>query len=134
MAEAFLSNAATGELEEAWRRFIDYRNGQGAWEALPVATKERLMTGTESTVAGFHSNLNNPTSLDDVRQVRLPTLVMCGEKTTFPDRRVTEILREQMPRCRYTIIPGADHMSPLSHPEFIANAVRDHVDSAQLVA
>ena len=27
MAQAFLSNAATGRLEEAWRGFIDYRNG-----------------------------------------------------------------------------------------------------------
>lgn len=134
MAQAFLSNAATGRLEEAWRGFIDYRNGRGSWDALPAATKERFVAGTDSTVAGFHSNLSNPTSLDDVRQVQLPTLVMCGEKTTAPDRRVTEILREQMPRCRYTIIPGADHMSPLSHPEFIANAVRNHIDSAQPAA
>jgi pimeloyl-ACP methyl ester carboxylesterase len=127
MAQAFLSNAATGRLEDAWRGFLDYRNGHGTWAALPAAAKERFVAGTDSTVAGFHSNLNNSTSLDDIRRVQLPTLIMCGEKTTPPDRRVTEILREQMPKCRYVIIPGADHMSPLSHPEFIANAVRDHI-------
>lgn len=130
MAQAFLSNAATGRLEEAWRGFIDYRNGPGTWQALPAATKERFAAGTGSTVAGFHSNLSNPTSLEDVHQVQFPTLVMCGEKTTPPDRRVTEILREHIPRCQYTIIPGADHMSPLSHAEFIANAIRRHVDIA----
>jgi lipase len=130
MAQAFLGNAATGKREDAWRGFIDYRNGLGAWAALPAAAKERFVAATDSTVAGFHSNLNNPTSLADVRRVRLPTLIMCGEKTTHPDRRVTEILREQLPKCRYLIIPGADHMSPLSHPEFIANAVREHIVSA----
>jgi pimeloyl-ACP methyl ester carboxylesterase len=134
MAQAFLSNVAKGRLEEAWRGFIDYRNGPGTWQALPAATKERFAAGTGGAVAGFHSNLSNPTSLEDVRQVQLPTLVMCGEKTTPPDRRVTEILREQIPRCQYTIIPGADHMSPLSHPEFIANAIRRHIDAAQLAA
>jgi pimeloyl-ACP methyl ester carboxylesterase len=134
MAQAFLSNAAAGRSAEAWRGFIDYRNGPGTWAALPAAAKERFVAGTDSAVAGFHSNLNNPTSLDDIRRVQLPTLIMCGEKTTPPDRRVTEVLRERMPKCRYIIIPGADHMSPLSHPEFIANAVRDHVASAQLVA
>ena len=133
MAQAFLSNAATGRSEEAWRGFIDYRNGHGTWAALPAAAKERFVAGTDSAVAGFHSNLNNPTSLDDIRRLQLPTLIMCGEKTTAPDRRVTEILREQVPKCLYIIIPAADHMSPLSHPEFIANAVRDHVASAQLV-
>jgi hypothetical protein len=29
MAQAFLINAATGRLEDAWRGFIDYRNGRG---------------------------------------------------------------------------------------------------------
>lgn len=134
MAQGFLSNAAMGRLEEAWHEFIDYRNGRGSWDALPTVTKERFMAQTDSTAAGFHSNLSNPTSLDDLRQVQLPTLVMCGEKTTAPDRRVTEILREQMPRCRYTIIPGADHMSPLSHFEFIATAVRDHIHLVQPLA
>ena len=134
MAQAFLTNAAAGRLEDAWRGFIDYRNGRGTWAALPAAAKERFVAGTDSAVAGFHSNLSNPTSLDDIRHVQLSTLIMCGEKTTAPDRRVTEILREQMPKCRYIIIPGADHMSPLSHPELIARAVRDHVASAQPVA
>jgi len=55
----------------------------------------------------------------DICHVQLSTLTVCGEKTTAPDRRITEILREQMPKCRYIIIPGADHMSPLSHPELI---------------
>jgi pimeloyl-ACP methyl ester carboxylesterase len=40
---------------------------------------------------------------------------------------VTEILGDEMPRARYAIIPGADHMSPLSHPEFIATAIREHI-------
>ena len=132
MAQAFLSNAATGKLEEAWRGFIDYRNGPGTWQALPEGSKARFTAGTSSAVAGFHSNLSNPTSLEDVRRVQLPVLVMCGERTTSPDRRVTEILREQLPRCQYAIIPGADHMSPLSHPEVIAKAIRRHVDATQL--
>lgn len=44
MAEAFLSNAATGRLDEAWH---------GAWEALPTATKERFLAGTDIPWQGF---------------------------------------------------------------------------------
>lgn len=134
MAQAFLSNAAVGRLEEAWHGFIDYRNGSGTWAGLPASTKARFAAGTDGVVAAFHSNLNNPTSLDDIRRVEIQTLVMCGETTTLPDRRVTEILREQMPKCQYMVIPGADHMSPLTHPEFIAKAVRAHIASPQLIA
>lgn len=127
MAQAFLRNVAAGDLDAAWRGFLDYRNGPGTWEGLPEASRARFRAVTGSTAAGFHSNLGNPTSLEDLEQRSVPTLVMCGEKTTVPDRRVTEILRDHIPGCRYAIIPGAEHMSPLSHPEFIAEAIERHV-------
>jgi pimeloyl-ACP methyl ester carboxylesterase len=130
MAQSFLRNVAVGDLDRAWRGFLDYRNGPGTWEALPDAQKERFRTATESTVAGFRSNLSNPTSLSDLGRFSVPTLVMCGDKTTVPDRRVAEILRDHIPRCRYELVPGAEHMSPLSHPEFTAGAIERHVRAA----
>jgi pimeloyl-ACP methyl ester carboxylesterase len=130
MAHSFLDNAAAGNLNEAWRAFLDYRNGQGTWEALPEPQRERFRSVTESTVAAFRSNLSNPTSLEDLERLSLPILVMSGDKTTVPDRRVTEILRDGIPQCRYALIPGAEHMSPLTHPAFIAEAVERHIDIA----
>jgi pimeloyl-ACP methyl ester carboxylesterase len=129
MAHAFLGNVAAGKLDEGWRGFLNYRNGPGTWEALPEASRQRFRATTESTVAAFRSNLGNPTSIKDLEQFSLPTLVMCGEKTTVPDRRVAEILRDHIPQCRYELIPGADHMSPLSHPAFIAQAVERHINA-----
>jgi lipase len=126
MAHAFLHHAKSRDWQSAWQGFIDYRNGAGAWAKLPTDTKERFVANTDNTVAGFHSNLNNPTSLDELRQIKAPTLVLCGENTTLPDRRLAEIVRDQIPRSTYKVIPGADHMSPLSHPSFIAEAARQH--------
>jgi lipase len=132
MAQAFLGSVAAGKLDEGWRRFLNYRNGPGTWETLPEAARERFRTVTESTVAAFRSNLSNPTSIEDIEQLSLPTLVMSGDKTTVPDRRVTEILRDHIPRCRYELIPGADHMSPLSHPEFIAEEIERHINASDI--
>src|SRR5262245_4599938 len=129
MVQAFLGNVAAGNLDEAWCVFLDYRNGPGTWQGLPEPSRERFRATTQSTVAGFKSNLSNPTSLKDLEQLSLPTLVVCGEKTTVPDRRLTEILRDHIPRCRYEVIPGAEHMSPLSHPAFIAEAVERHINA-----
>jgi pimeloyl-ACP methyl ester carboxylesterase len=130
MAHAFLENAAAGKLDEAWRGFLDYRNGAGTWDALPEPSKQRFRGTTQSTVVGFRSNLANSTSLEDLQKLTLPTLVMRGEKTTVPDRRVAEILRDHIPLCSYDVIPGAEHMSPLTHPEFIAEAIERHLDAA----
>jgi pimeloyl-ACP methyl ester carboxylesterase len=133
MAQAFLENVSAGDLDGAWRAFLDYRNGPGTWGSLPEPSRARFRASTDSTVAGFRSNLSNPTSLEDLEQLSLPTLVMCGEKTTVPDRRLAEILLQHIPRCRYEIIPGAEHMSPLSHPAFIAEAVERHIRTVTAV-
>ena len=129
IAEAFMRNSAAGDIDEAWRAFVDYRNGSGTWEALTETQKQRFRAATESTVAGFRSNLSNPTSISDLKRLSNPILIMCGEKTTIPDRRVTEILRDQIPQSQYEIIPGAEHMSPLTHPAFIADAIMSHVNA-----
>jgi pimeloyl-ACP methyl ester carboxylesterase len=134
MAHTFLGNAAAGELDQAWRAFLDYRNGPGTWNALSESSKQRFRATTESTVVGFRSNLSNSTSLQDIQRLTIPTLVMCGEKTTVPDRRVAEILRDHIPQCRYEVIPGAEHMSPLTHPELIAEALERHMDAADALS
>jgi pimeloyl-ACP methyl ester carboxylesterase len=131
VAQSFMENAAAGNLDHAWRGFLDYRNGPGAWAALPEPQRERFRALTESTVDGFRSNLTNPTSIKDLERLSVPILVMCGEKTTAPDRRVTEILRNHIPHCRYELIAGAEHMSPLTHPGLIAEALERHVNAAR---
>ena len=129
MVRSFLQCVSASRPESAWKGFLDYRNGPGTWADLAPPAKARFLAVTESTVVGFRSNLNTPTTLEELASLSPPTLVLCGERTTVPDRKVTEILREHIPGCRYRIIPGADHMSPLSHPELIATAIREHVGS-----
>ena len=72
MAQAFLGNVSTGNVDEAWRIFLDYRNGPGTWQALPEPSRERFRSTTESTVTGFRSNLSNPTSFRDLEQLSTP--------------------------------------------------------------
>jgi pimeloyl-ACP methyl ester carboxylesterase len=79
-------------------------------------------------VEGLLSNLSNPTTLGDCRRIGVPTTVVCGAETTAPDRRVTELLHGAIPGCRYATIPGAGHMSPLTHPEELGRVVLDHLE------
>ena len=58
----------------------------------------------------------------------MPVTVVCGEKTTAPDKRVTELLRENLPNARYVLIPGAEHMSPLTHPAEVAAIIKLHLE------
>jgi lipase len=127
IAEGFVRHARDGRDAEAWALFLDYRNGPGTWAGMAEKARARFLGQTAQTVEGFLSNLSNPTTLDDCRRIPVPTTVVRGEATTAPDRRVTELLREAVPACRCATIPGAGHMSPLTHPEELARIVLDHL-------
>lgn len=127
MAEAFLESGRTGDDEAAWRGFIDYRNGAGTWECLTEEARARFRRGTRQGMDAFISNLSNPTTLEDCRSIAAPTLIICGENTTEPDRQVTKILDRELPNAVYRIIDGAEHMSPLTHPEVVAEMIQVHL-------
>jgi pimeloyl-ACP methyl ester carboxylesterase len=127
MAEGFVRHARTGRDAAAWALFLDYRNGPGTWAGMAEKARARFLAQTAATAEGFLSNLSNPTTLADCRRISAPTTVVLGEETTAPDRRVTELLRDAIPGCRYVGIPGASHMSPLTHPGEVARIVLDRL-------
>ena len=104
-------------------------DGAGSWDAFPEKTQSRFQSQTDATYKAFESNLANPTTLADIEKLNLPVTVICGEQTTAPDRRVTELLRDTLPNGRYRTIPGAEHMSPLTHPATVANLIQDHLST-----
>ena len=127
MAEGFIHHARASREAEAWALFLDYRNGPGTWAGMAEKARTRFLGQTAQTAEGFLSNLSNPTTLDDCRRIAAPMTVICGCETTAPDRRVTELLRDTVPGCRWVTIPGAGHMSPLTHSEELARVVLDHL-------
>ncbi len=70
---------------------------------------------------------SNPTTLADVRRVEVPTLVLCGEMTTPPERRMCEIIADAVPRARLAMVFAAGHMSPITHPREVAARIDKHI-------
>ena len=126
-AHGFNRLVAKGDLEGAWREFIDFNNGEGAWNAFPHEVRDRFFAVTEGVVSGWHANLNHATTLAECRALRLPVSALHGDRTLASYRRITEIAAGQIPGCALAILPGAGHMSPLTHPETVAAAIEAHL-------
>ncbi len=127
LATGFIADAAAGRPEAAWAAYLDYRQGAGTWAALSADAKARVVENTASGAEALITNLAHPTRLDDCRRIVVPTTIMCGERTASPDRRVTEVLRDAVPGSHYVTITGAGHMSPLTHPADVAEAITHHL-------
>jgi len=114
-----------GEAEPAWRRFIDYFSGEGFWNRLrPEVRAEFLRV---SPVERWAVLFSNPTRVSDLWMLEMPALVLCGENTTEPERRMCEIVADGAPGARLEVIRGAGHMSPMTHAGDVARRIAIHL-------
>jgi pimeloyl-ACP methyl ester carboxylesterase len=123
----FVASVDADRPEDAWREFLDARNGVGTWDRLSGRRRQEFLAQSVPAREASLSNLNNRTTLAECAALRVPLTIVCGAATTPADRRTSEVLRDAASGAHYKIIVGAGHMSPLSHPQEIARLVRGHL-------
>jgi pimeloyl-ACP methyl ester carboxylesterase len=118
---------ARGEPERGWRQFIDLYSGEGFWDRLRPEIRASFLA--VSPIERWTVLFSNPTTLDDVRRVQVPTLVLCGDRTTPPERRMCEIIADAIPRATLGMLAAAGHMSPFTHPGDVAGRLARHISA-----
>jgi lipase len=124
---SFCAAYERGEPERGWRYFIDYYSGAGFWDRLPPEVRARFLAA--SPIERWAVLFSNPTTIDDVGRVQVPTLVLYGESTTAPERRMCEIIANATPRATLSMLPSAGHMSPITHPKEVASRIARHIST-----
>jgi len=129
VAEAVKLAVNTGDLWDGMDRFVDYWNGVGAWDAMPLEARLKLSRRLAKVVLDFRALFAEPATLADYATLSCATLVVCGERSPGPSRRIVEMLEQAMADVRVREISGAGHMSPLTHPEAVNRAIVEHIEA-----
>jgi len=122
---------AAGDDAAAMRFFVDGFASPGRFDGLPAAARLAVMQN-----ATFFRMLTR--SLDPypelprqaVRELRIPVLVITGEKTLEIHRRIDEELSRLIPRARSATIPNAGHGSPRENPVAFTEVVEHFLDTS----
>lgn len=113
-----------GAVEDGWRRFVDYYSGDGFWDWLRVEVRASFVA--RSPIESWAALFSSPTNLGDLARLHVPTLVLCGERTTPPERRMCELVAGAIQGAALEFVPSAGHMSPITHPDQVAARVAAH--------
>lgn len=62
-------------------------------------------------------------TLDALARVTAPVHVVEGTQTSAVDHAICDIVRRHVPHTQHTLIEGAGHMMPLTHPEPLTRAL-----------
>ena len=112
-----------GANRDAWRMYVDGRNGAGAWDALDVSAQEKILGGTAQALSVAVATIKNSLRLTDFRSMASPSLVVCGDRTTPRDAATAKALQSVVPGCASAVVEGSGHMSPGTHPRELAEII-----------
>jgi pimeloyl-ACP methyl ester carboxylesterase len=123
----FLPAIEAGAFDTGMERFVDYWNGPGAWRQLGDEARRAVTALAPKVYREVSAIVADGTPLAAYRQVRPPTLLMVGSRTTPAAARIAAVLGAAIPDCRTAVIQGAGHMAPMTHAEDVAAALEDHI-------
>ena len=109
---------------EAFEEFVDFYNGPGSFARWPPPRREAFLA--EQRARGdlwdvlFDDDL---LTLDALASVTAPVQVVEGSLTSAVDRAICDVVARHVPHARHTLIDGAGHMMPLTHPESLTRAL-----------
>lgn len=129
LAERHLALVGEGRDAAAAEAFVTYWMGPKAGQPIPDAARDSAVRAATKVSAEWRLMFAADDDRDAIARIGAPTLLICGGRTRTPARRVVEVLRRALPHALYHEIADAGHMSPLTHPADIAEAIRHQVDS-----
>jgi pimeloyl-ACP methyl ester carboxylesterase len=132
LAEHYLALLDVGQDAAAAEAFVDYWTGPKAWQQMAEAVRDNAVRSAAKVAAEWRLMLATAADLETIAGISAPTLLVCGGRTRRPARRVVEVLRQALPHARHCDIADAGHMSPLTHPAAVADAIRSHLASVDL--
>lgn len=104
--------------------FVGYWMGRSAWAMMPPPIKSAISRSMPKVAAEWALMFEAEADLSRLAELRIPTTLIVGERTRSTARAVVEVLAGAIRGAELRHIPGAGHMSPITHPIQAGAAVR----------
>ncbi len=133
IARSVVRGVVSGAYVEAAATFVNYWNGDGAWEALRDDVRAALLRWLPYAALQFHALLTETTPLMAM-SLSCPVLVMRGEHAPGPSRLLAETISRALSDRPALCIPGAGHMGPVTHADAVNACIAAHLAKAKAAA
>tara|TARA_R110002072_G_scaffold241027_11_gene399767 strand:+ start:48630 stop:49472 length:843 start_codon:yes stop_codon:yes gene_type:complete len=122
--EAAHRAVAAGDDEAAARCLFEYILGDASWSKLAPSIRQWMTANVACTLAAHsQASLSLRVPTDRYRAIACPVMVVVGESTRGPFRRVCELVAASLPDVRTRVIAGARHNAPLTHARAVNEAI-----------
>jgi pimeloyl-ACP methyl ester carboxylesterase len=124
---AVLTAVSNGNDRDAASAFMRYWLGRFRWWLSPEKFKAAITATIHKVALEFMILIEAGTRSSDYASVTAPTLLIVGGKTRAPARAVVDLLSQALPNATMTVLKGAGHMSPFTHPSEVNRLIAGHL-------
>jgi pimeloyl-ACP methyl ester carboxylesterase len=123
---------AAGDETSAMRILVDGFASAGRFDSLSPEARLAVMQNAAFFKMMARSEDPYPDlSRDKVRRLKMPVLVITGEKTVAIHREIDGELVRLIPRARSSTIPNAGHGSPRENPDAFTQVVENFLTTTE---
>lgn len=124
-----------GDMPAAADAYMGFWLGRLRWWFAPRKLKRSVVETVDKValeIEGLEQRMADDLAV--YRAIRVPTLLIVGDKTRSPAKAVARLLCETLPDAHLVTLHGAGHMSPFTHRDrvnrLIAGHIRQGIDAA----
>ena len=123
LRDRWRAHVGAGRWYEAYEEFIDFYNGPGSFARWPPPRREAFLAVQQARGDLWDVLFDGLLTLDALARVTAPVHVVEGSQTSAVDHAICDVVRRHVPHAQHTLIEGAGHMMPLTHPESLTRAL-----------
>jgi pimeloyl-ACP methyl ester carboxylesterase len=117
-----------GDPLAAARAFTTYWGGDAAWDGLSVARREAIASRMPVVPHHFDALFSATWGPQVLSRLTMPTLLIHGQCTRAPARRIVELLAQALPQAQRCELAGAGHLGPITHAADVVRWMATHLD------
>jgi lipase len=123
LRDRWRAHVRAGRWHDAFEGFIDFYNGTGSFARWPPARRNAFLAAQQARGDLWDVLFGDLVAVEGLTRMTMPVHVVEGSQTSAVDHAICTALRRHVPDTRHTLIEGAGHMIPLTHPKALTSAL-----------
>jgi lipase len=131
LRDGWRAHVRAGRWYEAFEEFIDFYNGPGSFARWPSPRRQAFLAVQQARGDLWDVLFDGPLTPDALATVTAPVHVVEGSQASVVDHAICDVIERHVPHEQRTLIEGAGHMMPLTHPDPLARALLTEIRRAR---
>jgi len=127
IADTLSAETLAGRPDLGMKGFVDFWNGEGAWENLSRAAQCNLAKSAKLVASDFSCLFHETWKMKSLGCINIPTMMLVGMNSPAIAQQTAIRIAGHIDNARIEMLPNLGHMAPVFNPQCINPLIHQHI-------